>query len=169
MDEFTLDFGSDPLLSDEDTDSLDPFPSGEEEGQAPIRVVLLSLDQGKFNAQRSLDELAALAEANGMEAVAAVTQKRSTPEAATMLGEGKVAEARLVCSNTRAEAAIFDGELSGSQIRNLSAALQVDVMDRTMLILEIFRSRATTNEGKLQTELATRACTTTSARRTWRR
>lgn len=154
MDEFTLDFGSDPLLSDEDTDSLDPFPSGEEEGQAPIRVVLLSLDQGKFNAQRSLDELAALAEANGMEAVAAVTQKRSTPEAATMLGEGKVAEARLVCSNTRAEAAIFDGELSGSQIRNLSAALQVDVMDRTMLILEIFRSRATTNEGKLQTELA---------------
>ena len=154
MDEFTLDFGSDPLLSDEDTDSLDPFPSGEEEGQSPIRVVLLSLDQGKFNAQRSLDELAALAEANGMEAVAAVTQKRSTPEAATMLGEGKVAEARLVCSNTRAEAAIFDGELSGSQIRNLSAALQVDVMDRTMLILEIFRSRATTNEGKLQTELA---------------
>ena len=95
-----------------------------------------------------------MAEANGMEAVAAVTQKRSVPEAATMLGEGKVAEARLVCANTRAEAAIFDGELSGSQIRNLSAALQVEVLDRTMLILEIFRSRATTNEGKLQTELA---------------
>ena len=71
-----------------------------------------------------------------------------------MLGEGKVAEARLVCANTRAETAIFDGELSGSQIRNLSAALQVEVIDRTMLILEIFRSRATTNEGKLQTELA---------------
>ncbi len=117
-------------------------------------MVLLSLDQGKFDAQRSLDELAALAEANGMEAVATVTQKRSVPEAATMLGEGKVAEARLVCMNTRAEAAIFDGELSGSQIRNLSAALQVEVLDRTMLILEIFRSRATTNEGKLQTELA---------------
>ena len=117
-------------------------------------MVLLSLDQGRFDAARSLDELAALAEANGMEAVAAVTQKRSVPEAATMLGEGKVAEARLVCANTRAEAAIFDGELSGSQIRNLSAALQVEVLDRTMLILEIFRSRATTNEGKLQTELA---------------
>ena len=156
MDDLTLDFsefGSDPLLGGEETDPLDPFPP-QDDGPAPVRVVLLSLDQGRFDAARSLDELAALAEANGMEAVAAVTQKRSVPEAATMLGEGKVAEARLVCANTRAEAAIFDGELSGSQIRNLSAALQVEVLDRTMLILEIFRSRATTNEGKLQTELA---------------
>ena len=92
----------------------------------PVRVVLLALDQGKFDSQRSLDELAALAEANGMQAVATVCQKRSTPEAATLLGEGKVEEARLVCLNTDAEAAIFDGELTGSQIRNLSAALQVD-------------------------------------------
>ena len=121
----------------------------------PTKVVLLALDQGKFDSQRSLDELAALAEANGMQAVATVCQKRSTPEAATLLGEGKVEEARLVCLNTDAEAAIFDGELTGSQIRNLSAALQVEVLDRTMLILEIFRARATTNEGKLQTELAT--------------
>ena len=75
-----------------------------------------------------------------MQAVATVTQKRSTPEAATMLGEGKVAEARLVCLNAGAQAAIFDGELTGSQLRNLSAALQVEVIDRTMLILEIFRS-----------------------------
>ena len=61
----------------------------------PVRVVLLALDQGKFDSQRSLDELAALAEANGMQAVATVCQKRSTPEAATLLGEGKVEEARL--------------------------------------------------------------------------
>ena len=119
----------------------------------PVRVVLLALDQGKFDSQRSLDELAALAEANGMQAVATVCQKRSTPEAATLLGEGKVEEARLVCLNTDAEAAIFDGELTGSQIRNLSAALQVEVLDRTMLILEIFRARATTNEGKLESRL----------------
>lgn len=120
-----------------------------------LPVVLLALDQGKYDMTRSLDELRALADANGMEAVAEVTQKRSTPEAATLLGEGKVAEARLVCQNLNAAAAIFDGELTGSQIRNLSAALQVEVLDRTMLILEIFRARATTNEGKLQTELAT--------------
>ena len=122
--------------------------------QGPVPVVLLALDQGKFDAARSLEELAALAEANGMQAVATVVQKRSTPEAATMLGEGKVAEARLVCMNAGAQAAIFDGELTGSQLRNLSSLLQVEVIDRTMLILEIFRSRATTNEGKLQTELA---------------
>lgn len=120
-----------------------------------LPVVLLALDQGKYDMARSLDELRALADANGMEAVAEVTQKRSTPEAATLLGEGKVAEARLVCQNLNAAAAIFDGELTGSQIHNLSAALQVEVLDRTMLILEIFRARATTNEGKLQTELAT--------------
>lgn len=120
-----------------------------------LPVVLLALDQGKYDMARSLDELRALADANGMEAVAEVTQKRPTPEAATLLGEGKVAEARLVCQNLNAAAAIFDGELTGSQIRNLSAALQVEVLDRTMLILEIFRARATTNEGKLQTELAT--------------
>lgn len=120
-----------------------------------LPVVLLALDQGKYDMARSLDELRALADANGMEAVAEVAQKRATPEAATLLGEGKVAEARLVCQNLNAAAAIFDGELTGSQIRNLSAALQVEVLDRTMLILEIFRARATTNEGKLQTELAT--------------
>ena len=120
-----------------------------------LPVVLLALDQGRYDMARSLDELRALADANGMDAVAKVVQKRATPEAATLLGEGKVAEARLVCQNVNAAAAIFDGELTGSQIRNLSAALQVEVLDRTMLILEIFRARATTNEGKLQTELAT--------------
>ena len=121
----------------------------------PTKVILLALDQGLWDCERSLAELAALAEANGMQAVATVCQKRSTPEAATLLGEGKVEEARLVCLNTDAEAAIFDGELTGSQIRNISTALGgLEVIDRTMLILEIFRSRAVTNEGKLQTELA---------------
>ena len=125
-----------------------------DDGQRRPRAVLLSLDLGAFDAARSLDELAALAEADGLEVVASVCQKRGAPVAATMLGEGKVAEARLVCLNTGADVAIFDGELSGSQLRNLAAALQVEVLDRTMLILEIFRARAVTNEGKLQTELA---------------
>ncbi len=128
-----------------------PLPGG---AQPPLRVVLLALDLGKFDPERSLAELAALAEANHMEAAATVCQRRAAPEAGTMLGEGKLAEARLVCQNVGAQAAVFDGELTGSQLRNLSAALQVEVLDRTMLILEIFRSRATTNEGKLQTELA---------------
>ena len=85
-----------------------------------LPVVLLALDQGRYDMARSLDELRALADANGMDAVAEVVQKRATPEAATLLGEGKVAEARLVCQNVNAAAAIFDCELTGSQIRNLS-------------------------------------------------
>lgn len=118
------------------------------------KVILLALDQGKFDPQRSLEELEALAQAAQMEPVASVTQKRSVPEAGTVLGEGKLAEARLVAQNLEAEMAIFDGELTGSQMRNLSEALGIETIDRTMLILEIFQARAITNEGKLQTQLA---------------
>lgn len=120
----------------------------------PVKTVLLAVDLGQFDAERSLAELTALAEANDMAVTASVVQKRAAPESGTLLGAGKLAEAALVCRNTEAEAAVFDGELTGSQQRNLSSALGVEVIDRTMLILEIFRSRATTNEGKLQTELA---------------
>ncbi len=120
-----------------------------------IKVVLFAADCGEYDIEHSLEELAALVEANGMQAVAEVVQKRDTPEAATFLGEGRLAEGRMLCINLGAECAIFDAELSGSQIRNLERLLEVRVLDRTMLILEIFASRAVTNEGKLQTELAT--------------
>ena len=121
----------------------------------PTKVVLLALDQGLWDCERSLAELAALCEANHMEAVAEVTQKRQTPETGIVLGSGKLEEAHLAAEELGAVCAVFDGELTGSQIRNISTALGgLEVIDRTMLILEIFRSRAVTNEGKLQTELA---------------
>lgn len=120
-----------------------------------IKVILFAADCGEYDVERSMEELAALAAANGMEAVGGVVQKRDTPEAAIFLGEGRLAEGRMLCINLGAECAIFDAELSGSQIRNLEQLLEVRVIDRTMLILEIFASRAVTNEGKLQTELAT--------------
>ena len=121
----------------------------------PTKVILLALDQGLWDCERSLAELSALCEANHMEAVAEVTQKRQTPETGIVLGSGKLEEAHLVAEELGAECAVFDGELTGSQIRNISTALGgLEVIDRTMLILEIFRSRAVTNEGKLQTELA---------------
>ena len=121
----------------------------------PTKVILLALDQGLWDCERSLNELAALCEANHMEAVASVTQKRQTPETGIVLGSGKLEEASLAAQTLGAECAVFDGELTGSQIRNISNALGgLEVIDRTMLILEIFRSRAVTNEGKLQTELA---------------
>ena len=121
----------------------------------PTKVVLLALDQGLWDCERSLAELSALCEANHMEAVAQITQKRQTPETGIVLGSGKLEEASLAAQTMGAECAVFDGELTGSQIRNISNALGgLEVIDRTMLILEIFRSRAVTNEGKLQTELA---------------
>ena len=120
----------------------------------PTPTLLLALDQGAWDCERSLGELAALCEANHMEPVGEVVQKRSTPEAGTVLGSGKLEEARMAAEQLGAQCAVFDGELTGSQIRNISAAVGVEVIDRTMLILEIFRSRAVTNEGKLQTELA---------------
>ena len=120
----------------------------------PAKVMLVALDLGKWDCERSLAELSALAEANHMETAATLVQKKQAPEAGTVLGEGKLAEGRLVCANLGIDAAIFDGELTGSQIRNLTDRLGVEVLDRTMLILEIFQSRAVTGEGKLQTELA---------------
>lgn len=120
----------------------------------PVNTLLLGLDLGLFDPDRSMEELEALCEANGLCPQARIVQRRAAPEAGTVLGEGKLAEARLYCQNLDVELAVFDGELSGSQIRNISDYLGVEVIDRTMLILEIFRSRATTSEGKLQTELA---------------
>lgn len=119
-----------------------------------IKAILFAADCGEYDMERSLEELSALAEAGGMQTVGEIVQKRDTPEAATFLGEGRLEEGRLLCQNLEAECAVFDAELSGSQIRNLEKALGVRVIDRTMLILEIFSQRAVTNEGKLQTELA---------------
>ena len=93
--------------------------------EEPIKVVLFAADCGGYDIERSMEELAALAQANGMEAVAEVVQKRETPEAATFLGEGRLAEGRMLCLNLGAECAVFDAELSGSQIRNLEELLEV--------------------------------------------
>ena len=89
----------------------------------PTKVILLALDQGLWDCERSLAELSALCEANHMEAVAQVTQKRQTPETGIVLGSGKLEEASLAAETLGAECAVFDGELTGSQIRNISNAL----------------------------------------------
>lgn len=75
--------------------------------EEPIKVVLFAADCGGYDIERSMEELAALAQANGMEAVAEVVQKRETPEAATFLGEGRLAEGRMLCINLGAECAVF--------------------------------------------------------------
>ncbi|MDL2325011.1 hypothetical protein LJC61_07710, partial [Ruminococcaceae bacterium OttesenSCG-928-A16] len=129
-----------PGMPEEETEQPDEMLNTPPQG--PRKVLLLAVDLGKYDAERSLQELAALAEANDMEPVAEVVQKRAKPDAATVIGTGRLAEAKMLAQNLLAQVAIFDGELTGSQIRNLENHLKIAVYDRTMLILEIFARRA---------------------------
>lgn len=118
------------------------------------KVLLLGVDTGELDRERSMSELWALAESNNMQPVAQLLQKREKPENATYLGEGRLQEAKQLCADLNVDVCIFDDELTGVQLRNTEKLLDTPVLDRTMLILEIFANRAVTNEGKLQTELA---------------
>ena len=101
-----------------------------------------------------MDELSELAKTAGAEELARVLQKREAYEPATVIGEGKLAEVKELCGSLGAELLIFDCELTASLIRNVEDETDVRVIDRTMLILDIFAGRAVSREGKLQVELA---------------
>lgn len=118
------------------------------------RAILIGADTGEYDAESSMDELAELAQTAGAEELARVIQKREAYEAATVIGEGKLAEVKELCDSLGAELLIFDCELTASQIRNVEDETDVRVIDRTMLILDIFAGRAVSREGKLQVELA---------------
>lgn len=102
----------------------------------------------------SLDELSELAETAGVATAGILIQNREAPHPATYVGKGKVEEIRELLDETGAAGIICDDELSPAQLRNLSDILDTKVMDRTLLILDIFAQRATTSEGKIQVELA---------------
>ncbi len=118
------------------------------------KAVLAAVDCGEYDAESSMKELTELAKTAGAEVVAQIIQKRPAPEPATVLGEGKVDELKELVQQYEANLVIFDCELTASRIRNLEDIVNVRVIDRTMLILDIFAGRAVTNEGKLQVELA---------------
>ena len=118
------------------------------------RAILAGVDCGEYDAESSMNELEELAKTAGAETVARVIQKRPSPEPATVLGEGKIEELKELARQMEADLAVFDCELTASQIRNIEEILDIRVIDRTMLILDIFAGRAVSNEGKLQVELA---------------
>ncbi len=101
-----------------------------------------------------MDELEGLAEADDVEVAGRMVQSLEKPNTATLIGRGKVEELAEMCRNMEADTVIFDQELSGVQMRNLEEATGVRVIDRTILILDIFAGRAISKEGKLQVELA---------------
>ncbi|MBO7666105.1 MAG: GTPase HflX, partial [Clostridia bacterium] len=109
----------------------------------------------EYEVETSLDELERLLDTAGGEAVLRVVQSRPTPDNKTFIGKGKAQEIKQVIdSEGDITLAVFDNELSPAQINNLEDALGVRVIDRTMLILDIFALHAVTAEGKLQVEIA---------------
>ena len=113
-----------------------------------------SMDEGERSTDESMDELAALVETAGGEVVGSVLQQRASPDPRSFIGGGKVAELKELIANAGCDLAVFDNELTPSQMRVLSEELGVRVLDRSGLILDIFAQRARTREGKLQVELA---------------
>src|SRR5256885_3955120 len=121
------------------------------------RAALVGLIAGRarrLEAERSLDELAGLADAAGAQVVLRVLQERPKPDPSTFLGSGKVATLAASCAETDADVAVFDNELTPAQLRQIEEEVGRKIVDRTQLILDIFARRARTREGKLQVELA---------------
>ena len=122
--------------------------------ELPVKSVLACVDTGEFDAEVSIDELAELAATANAEVVGTVIQRRPTYDSATCMGAGRLEELKEQLEALEAELVIFDHELTGVQVRNIEKILDVRVIDRTTLILDIFAQRARTKEGKLQVELA---------------
>lgn len=119
------------------------------------RVILIGISTGDGeDAQASLQELSELVKTTGADAIDQMIQKREAAHPATYLGKGKMEEVKWKIWETDATGIVCDDELSPAQLRNLEEALETKVMDRTMVILDIFASRAKTKEGKIQVELA---------------
>jgi GTPase len=121
------------------------------------RAALVGIVSGRarrLEAERSLEELAGLAEAAGAQVVLRVLQERPKPDPATYLGAGKIETVAASCAETSVDVVIFDTELTPAQLREIEQIVERKVIDRTQLILDIFARRARTREGKLQVELA---------------
>ena len=121
------------------------------------RAALVGLISGhlrRLEAERSLDELAGLADAAGARVVLRMLQERPKPDPSTFLGKGKIETLAASCAETNVDVVIFDNELSPAQLREIEEQVGRKIIDRTQLILDIFARRARTREGKLQVELA---------------
>ncbi len=127
----------------------------EEFGKLEERVVLIGVQTGdNDNVEESLDELEELASTAGAVTVGKIIQNREAVHPGTYIGKGKIEEVRALVYAMNATGVICDDELSPAQLNNLERELDCKVMDRTLLILDIFAARAITSEGKIQVELA---------------
>ena len=127
-----------------------------ETAQKPERVILVGVNEGgdEKEVRESLDELGELVKTAGAEPVAVLVQNREKIHPGTYIGKGKIEELRNAISLSQATGIVCDDELSPAQLKNLEQELETKVMDRTLIILDIFAGRAMTREGKIQVELA---------------
>lgn len=149
---------------DDDLDTFDEIPledgiqrRGSLVTKSPVEhALLVAIDRPgtAWEVRDSLEELARLAESAGVEVVGSVTQKLPHPLSGTYLGKGKLEEVKGLRQSLGYETVIFDEELTPAQQRNLEKVLDVKIIDRTALILDVFARRAQTHEGRLQVELA---------------
>lgn len=119
-----------------------------------MRAIIVGIYFGKGDFEASMEELHLLVQSDGGQVVGAVTGTRKTPDASLFAGTGKVEEIKLEVQAQNAQIVVFNHSLSPAQQRNLETKLEVQVMDRTGLILDIFAKRAQSHEGKLQVEMA---------------
>ncbi|MDD7220548.1 MAG: GTPase HflX [Clostridia bacterium] len=127
----------------------------EETGQTEERVILVAVQAGiSTDAEDSLDELEELARTAGAVTVGKIIQNREEVHPGTYIGKGKIEEVRSLIYAMDATGIICDDELSPAQFNNLERELECKIMDRTLLILDIFAAHAVTSEGKIQVELA---------------
>jgi len=132
-----------------------------------MRALIISVDLGSPDYQAHAQEFVMLAEGAGAEIVSVLTARRARPDAAYFIGTGKLQEAVLICETMSAEVVLFDQPLSPAQQRNLERQLNLRVVDRVALILDIFALRAQSHEGKLQVELAQLQHLATRLTRMW--
>ena len=118
------------------------------------KVILIGVSIQEEDMEASLDELAELADTAGAIVLGRVIQNREAIHPGTYIGKGKIEEVRLLAEELGADGVICDDELSPAQLRNLEKELDLKVMDRTLVILDIFAKHAVTSEGKLQVEMA---------------
>jgi len=131
-------------------------PSGgvPRDGQTAGELAAGGLAAGGLDSAAALAEFEELARSAGAEIAATLVQRRARPDAATLVGQGKLEEIAGVAASAHADVVLFDHDLSPSQLRNLEAKLPCRVIDRTQLILDIFARHARTREGQMQVELA---------------
>ncbi len=118
------------------------------------KALIAAIDTGDYDVERSVAELKELIRTAGGETVCEVVQKRPAPDSATAVGSGRLEEMKALVDDFDIDVVVFDLELTATQIRNIEEALDVETIDRTMLILDIFAQRANTKEGKLQVDIA---------------